>query len=132
MTRDFYAPLRQHAIRTRTLSSADGDLAAYAFERGVHHAWHCDNLMQGAFSVRTPSLFGAYRALRCPVPLSGLVIGEDLRSSHLRKWSTSSPLSACLRTRSATKLRCACWTAPARSAGPEATWRGLWAIGQRV
>ena len=80
MTGEFYALLRQHSILSRTMPADDGALDEQAFERGVRHAVQAGNLLHAAFSARTLSLFDALPADALPSYLSGLVIGEELRS----------------------------------------------------
>ena len=84
MTGEFYALLRQHSILARTLPEADGELDEAAFRRGVEHAGRSGNLLHAAFSARTLSLFERLPAPAMPSYLSGLVIGEELRSQQLQ------------------------------------------------
>jgi 2-dehydro-3-deoxygalactonokinase len=132
MTGEFYALLRQHSILARTLPETDGELEPYAFERGVHHAWHCDNLMHAAFSVRTLSLFERMPQAALPSYLSGLVIGEELRSQHLRKLADPIVIVASPALTQRYELAMRLLDIPVRAAGPEATWRGLWSIAQAI
>jgi len=132
MTGEFYALLRRHSILARTMSEADGELDAPAFGRGVQHALRTGNLLHSAFSARTLSLFDRLTAAAMPSYLSGLVIGEELRSQELR--ALSGPLvvigSPALAQRYELALRAL--DVPVRSVGSEATWRGLWAIAQTL
>jgi 2-dehydro-3-deoxygalactonokinase len=132
MTGEFYALLRQHSILARTLPETDGELEPYAFERGVHHAWHCDNLLHAAFSVRTLSLFERMPPAAMPSYLSGLVIGEELRSQHLRKLADPIVIVASPALTQRYELAMRLLDIPVRAAGPEATWRGLWSIAQAI
>lgn len=128
MTGEFYALLRQHSILSRTMPADDGVLDEQAFERGVRHAVQAGNLLHAAFSARTLSLFGALPAQALPSYLSGLVIGEELRSQHLHRLADPVVIvgAPALTQRYGLALRVL--GIAAHSVGPEATWRGLWAI----
>ena len=132
MTGEFYALLRRHSILARTMLEADGELDAQAFRRGVQHALATGNLLHSAFSARTLSLFDRLRAAAMPSYLSGLVIGEELRSQELG--ALPGPLvvigSPALTQRYELALQVL--DVPVRSVGSEATWRGLWAIAQTL
>nr|WP_231402947.1 2-dehydro-3-deoxygalactonokinase [Caenimonas aquaedulcis] len=128
MTGEFYALLRQHSILSRTLPDADGEPDAPAFERGVRHALSQGSLLHTAFSVRALALFERMPPAQMPSYLSGLVIGEELRTQH-RPGGTepvcligSEPLVK--RYRGALGIL----GIPTRAAPPDSTWRGLWAI----
>lgn len=132
MTGEFYALLRQHSILARTLPEADGQLDTQAFQRGVVHAMRSGNLLHSAFSARTLSLFDRMPAAAQPSYLSGLVIGEELRSQELG--ALSAPLvvigSPALTQRYEVALQVL--GVPVRRVGSEATWRGLWAVAQTL
>jgi 2-dehydro-3-deoxygalactonokinase len=128
MTGEFYALLRQHSILARTMPDADGELDAAAFERGVGCALRAGNLLHAAFSARTLALFETLPAAALPSYLSGLVIGEELRSQAFEAHAAPVVLvgSPALTQRYGLALRVA--GIPSRAVGSEATWRGLWAI----
>lgn len=132
MTGEVYALLRQHSILARTLSESDGELDEQAFVRGVRYALESGNLLHAAFSARTLALFDRLPAAALPSYLSGLVIGEELRSQDLR--ATSAPVvvigSQALTRRYELGLQAL--GAQARPVGSQASWRGLWAIAQTL
>jgi 2-dehydro-3-deoxygalactonokinase len=132
MTGEFYALLRQHSILARTLPEADGELDEAAFVRGLEHALQSGNLLHAAFSARTLSLFDRLPAAATPSYLSGLVIGEELRSQELR--GHSQPVTVVASQALAQRYELALKTigAPAVQVGASATWRGLWAIAQSL
>jgi 2-dehydro-3-deoxygalactonokinase len=132
MTGEFYALLRQHSILARTLPETEGELDALAFERGVHHSMHSANLMHAAFSVRTLSLFDRLPPSAMPSYLSGLVIGEELRSQHLSRLSDPVVIIGAPALAERYELALRLLDIPARAVGSEATWRGLWAIAKGV
>jgi 2-dehydro-3-deoxygalactonokinase len=124
MTGEFYALLRQHSILARTLPPTDGAFDAEAFDAGVAHAMESPGLLQSAFSVRTLSLFERLPEVHRPSYLSGVVIGEELRSQTLRVDETVTVVGAAALTlryeRALTSLGVRVVTV-----GGEATWRGL-------
>jgi 2-dehydro-3-deoxygalactonokinase len=80
MTGEFYALLRRHSLLARSMPPDGTELDAPAFDQGVALALSSRSLMQTAFSVRTLSLFGRIGTEALSSYLSGLVIGEELRS----------------------------------------------------
>jgi len=132
MTGEFYALLRQHSILARSMPEADGELDAQAFERGVLHAVDSGNLLHAAFSARTLSLFDRMPAAALPSYLSGLVIGEELRSQELdaRPGAVVAIGAPALTQRYALALRLL--GVQARAVSAQATWRGLWSIAQKL
>jgi 2-dehydro-3-deoxygalactonokinase len=132
MTGEFYGLLRQHSILARSLPDGVGDTDAQAFERGVQHAIQVGNLLHAAFSARTLALFDRMPAAALPSYLSGLVIGEELRSQHLGALSEPVTVigSPALAPRYELALRAL--GVPVQSAGSQATWRGLWAMARTL
>ncbi|ROZ69633.1 2-dehydro-3-deoxygalactonokinase [Ramlibacter sp. WS9] len=128
MTGEFYALLRQHSILSRTLPPEDGEIDVHAFERGVHYAMHTGNLMHTAFSVRALALFDKMAAAAMPSYLSGLVIGEELRSQHLSRIADPIVIVAGPGLSKRYELAMQLLDIPAKAVGAEATWRGLWGI----
>ena len=132
MTGEFYALLRRHSILARTLAESGDEFDAAAFEQGLAHALRTGNLLHAAFSARTLALFDRLPAHAGPSYLSGLVIGEELRSQGLD--AADDPVvvvgSPVLTQRYELALRVLgvrCVTV-----GSEATWRGLWSIAQNL
>jgi 2-dehydro-3-deoxygalactonokinase len=130
MTGEMYALLRHHSILARTLPAADGDLDAGAFEQGFRHALRVGNLLHAAFSARTLSLFDRLGIEARPSYLSGLVIGEEIRSQQLA--AGDDPVivvgAPALTERYALALRLL--GVRSIAVGSEATWHGLWSIGR--
>jgi 2-dehydro-3-deoxygalactonokinase len=131
MTGEFYAVLRQHSIFARTMPDADGELDEAALRRGVDHSMRNGNLLHAAFSARTLSLFDGVKKDAMPSYLSGLIIGEELRSQDLR---SADPLvlvgAEKLTQRYAIALEHL--ATPFRTLGQEATWLGLHSIAQSL
>jgi 2-dehydro-3-deoxygalactonokinase len=132
MTGEFYALLRQHSILERTMPQADGELDTHAFLRGIKHAMQSGNLLHAAFSVRTLSLFDRLPVAALPSYLSGLVIGEELRSQRLAALSGPLVVIGAPALTQRYELALQALGVPVRSVGSEATWRGLWAIAQTL
>lgn len=132
MTGEFYALLRQHSILARTLPPGDGELDPPAFLRGIKHAMQSGNLLHAAFSARTLSLFDRLPAAALPSYLSGLVIGEELRSQRLAALSRPLVVIGAPALTLRYELALQALGVPVRSVGSEATWRGLWAIAQTL
>lgn len=131
MTGEFYAVLRQHSILSRTMSESDGDLDEAAFLRGVDYALHSGNLLHAAFSARTLALFEKLSPREAPSYLSGLLIGEELRSQDL-KGDAPLVLAGAGKLTQRYGLALAHLGATFRTLGQEATWLGLHAIAQSL
>lgn len=131
MTGEFYALLRQHSLLARSLPDTDGEVDWAAFDEGVALALRGPGLLQTAFSVRTLSLFGRMAADRLPSYLSGLVIGEEIRSRDLPAGTALVLIGAELLTERYERAL-AQRQAVVRRVGAEATWRGLWALAQTI
>ena len=127
MTGEFYALLRQHSILARTLPEHEGIPDESAFEQGVAHALHGQGLLHTAFSARTLSLFKRMTGDALPSYLSGLVIGEELKSQSLQRGDTvvlmGAPALADRYEQALAQLGVA-----VQRVGNSATWRGLRAI----
>lgn len=131
MTGEFYALLRQHSLLARSLPDTDGDVDWAAFDEGVAMALRGPGLLQTAFSVRTLSLFGRMAQARLPSYLSGLVIGEEIRTQHLPAGAEVVLIGSELLTERYQRAL-AHRNALVKRAGAEAAWRGLWALAQTI
>jgi len=131
MTGEFYALLREHSILARTLPPTDDELDTTAFDQGVALALRGTSLLRTAFSVRTLALFERMPPKLLSSYLSGLVIGEELRSQSFDgEWQVVLIGSGSLTQRYERAL--ARRGVAARRVGAEATWRGLWALAQLI
>jgi 2-dehydro-3-deoxygalactonokinase len=131
MTGEFYALLRQHSILARTLPADDAALVDAAFDAGVAHALRSPGLLQSAFSVRTLSLFERLPMHERPSYLSGLVIGEELRTRDLSGGEELIVIGADALTRRYARAL-AQRDVRVRSVGAQATWNGLFGIAKRI
>ena len=124
MTGEFYALLRRHSLLARTMPEAEPPADEAAFEQGVRHALASRGLLNTAFSTRTLSLFQRLDSAALPSYLSGLVIGEELKSQGLQPGETVLVLGAdALAARYAQALNIVGVTAQAVDVG--VTWLGL-------
>jgi 2-dehydro-3-deoxygalactonokinase len=132
MTGEFYALLRQHSILARTMPQPDGELDEPAFERGFRCALDSGNLLHAAFSARTLALFDRLPPAAAPSYLSGLVIGEEIRSQQLAVGDDPIIVvgSPALTRRYDLALRLL--GVRSVSVGSEATWHGLWSIARNL
>lgn len=132
MTGEIYALLRQHSILARTLPPADGELQHEAFQRGVEHARQSGSLLHAAFSARTLALFDRLPPAVLPSYLSGLVIGEELRAQAFRDLSGPVVVVGSQALTERYELALQGIGVPVLRVGPEAAWRGLWAIARTL
>ena len=130
MTGEFYALLRQHSILARMMPADDGALDAGAFARGVQHAQAEGNLLHAAFSARTLALFERMASHALPSYLSGLLIGEELRTRGEGMRDVVLVGSPQLTQRYAQALTTL--GVSSRSVGAEATWQGLSALARTI
>jgi len=131
MTGEFYALLRQHSILARSLPADDGTFHGEAFDAGVAHAMCSPGLLQSAFSVRTLSLFDRLPMEHRPSYLSGLVIGEELRSRALQAGSRVVVVGDAVLT-SRYERALASLGVRADTVGAQACWRGLHDIACKI
>ena len=134
MTGEFYALLRRHSILARTLPADDGAMHEGAFDTGVALALSggCGgSLLHHAFSVRSLALFERLPAAQAPSYLSGLVIGEELRSRQLVGGEHVVLVGDPALTERYRRALTQCGVR-AQSLDAQATWRGLHDIARHV
>jgi 2-dehydro-3-deoxygalactonokinase len=126
MTGEFYGLLSQDSILARTLE-ADAPLDEAMFVRGVTRVREGEGLLHNAFGVRALALFDRLSPAQSASYLSGLLIGEELRTQDVFSGQDVIVIGAsALTARYALALRqrgtkvCAF--------GAEATWAGLRAL----
>jgi 2-dehydro-3-deoxygalactonokinase len=127
MTGEVYALLSQQSILAKTLD-LNGAFDETAFLQGVDQSQTAGSVLHKIFAVRTLGLFERMSAAALPSYLSGLLIGEELRTHTLG--ADSAPViligSHTLTLRYTLALQhlgfaCESW-------GAEATWAGLFAL----
>ena len=128
MTGEVFAVMSQHSILGKTLD-LNGAFNESAFLQGVDQSQHAGSMLHHLFAVRTLGLFDRLSAAQLPSYLSGLLIGEELRTQSLSP-SQDGPViligsdALTLRyTLGLQHLGIAC-----QSHGAEATWAGLFAL----
>lgn len=130
MTGEVYGLLRHQSILARTLPAEDGPLDHATFLTGVRRAGTAGGLLRSAFGVRTLSLFDGLPEAARPSYLSGLVIGEELRTQAAPGATPLLVGSPALTERYALALDAL--GHGSRSLDAAATWRGLWSIAQSL
>lgn len=133
MTGEVYATLRRHTILARTMPDGeDGALDGSAFLKGVLHALRSDSLLHSAFSARTLALFAQLAPAALPSYLSGVVIGEELRSQRLEPSQAGLVLVGAPALTHRYQLALRAVGLRATAIGAQATWRGLWALARSL
>jgi len=126
MTGEFYALLSQHSILARTLD-ADAPLDEAAFVEGVTRSDNGHGLLHNAFGTRTLALFERMPTAELASYLSGLLIGEELRTQSLHAFGEVVLIGSPALTQRYTLALRATGIAT-RTLGAEATWAGLHAL----
>ena len=126
MTGEVYGLLGQHSILSRT-TTADAPLDEAAFRQGLRRALDGEGLLHTLFGVRALALFERLSPAASAGYLSGLLIGEELRTEPLEDGSDVVLIGApALTARYALALSSA--GRKTRMLGTEATWAGLHAL----
>ncbi len=126
MTGEIYGLLSQHSILSRT-TTADAPLDEVAFRQGLDRAGNGEGLLHTLFGVRALALFERLSPAASASYLSGLLIGEELRSQLLAGAREVVLIGApALTARYALALSAA--GVKTRALGAEATWAGLQAL----
>lgn len=130
MTGEIYALMSQHSILGKTLD-LNGAFDEAAFLQGIDQSQSTGSVLHHLFAVRTLALFDRMPAAALPSYLSGLLIGEELRTQALpAQAAVSGPLiligSETLTLRYTLALQHL--GIPSQSRGAEATWAGLLAL----
>ena len=121
MTGEVFALMSQHSILGKTLDLG-GAFDESVFIQGLAQSQQPGSLLQKLFAVRTLGLFERLSAAQLPSYLSGLLIGEELRTQ-----ADTGPVivvgSQALTLRYTLALQHL--GIPSQSLGAEATWAGL-------
>jgi 2-dehydro-3-deoxygalactonokinase len=128
MTGEVFALMSQHSILSKTLD-LNGAFDEATFLQGVVQSQQAGSVLHHLFAVRTLGLFERLSAAQLPSYLSGLLIGEELRTQSL---SPSQDRPVILIGSDALTLRYSLGLQhmgiPCQSHGAEATWAGLFAL----
>jgi 2-dehydro-3-deoxygalactonokinase len=127
MTGECYALLRQQSILARMLPADDADLDTAAFDAGVAQAQLPGGLLHHLFSVRTLALFDRAGGAALASRLSGLLIGEELRTQALTPGTPVTVLASPALAPRYQRALAQCGH-PVHLAPADATWRGLLAV----
>ena len=130
MTGEIYALMSQHSILGKTLD-LHGVFDEAAFLQGIDQSQSTGSVLHHLFAVRTLALFDRMPATALPSYLSGLLIGEELRTQALPAQAAGAdPLiligSEALTLRYTLALQDL--GIASQSRGAEATWAGLLAL----
>ncbi|WP_295979760.1 2-dehydro-3-deoxygalactonokinase [uncultured Variovorax sp.] len=126
MTGEFYALLSQHSILARTLDTS-APLDEAAFLDGVTRSENGHGLLHNAFGTRTLALFERMPKGELSSYLSGLLIGEELRTQALQASGEVILIGTSNLTERYT-LALRATGVSTRTLGAEATWAGLHAL----
>jgi len=133
MTGEVYALLRHQSILARTMETQGDELLdEEAFCAGITRAMKAGSLLKGAFSARTLSLFDLLPARSGASYLSGLVIGEELRSQQFALPNAEVVVIAGTELARRYELALRFAGMRPRCVGSQATWRGLSAIARQL
>ena len=131
MTGEVFALLSQHSILAKTLD-LKGEFDHAAFVQGIDHSQQTGSLLHHLFAVRTLGLMEHLSSQALPSFLSGLLIGEELRSQ--RQTVQNGPVivigSSALTMRYTLALEHLHIDCEALDA--QATWTGLWALARSL
>jgi 2-dehydro-3-deoxygalactonokinase len=127
MTGEVFALMSQHSILGKTLD-LNGAFDEATFLQGVDQSQRAGSVLHHLFAVRTLGLFDRLSAAQLPSYLSGLLIGEELRTQNVPLAQGPVILigneALTLRyTLALQHLGIAC-----QSHGAQATWAGLFAL----
>jgi len=126
MTGEFYALLSQHSILARTIE-AGAPLDETAFLQGVTQTDNGDGLLHNAFGARTLGLFERMSAPQLASYLSGVLIGEELRTQSIHAAAEVVLIGSPALTQRY-RLALEADGRKVRTLGAEATWAGLHAL----
>ena len=133
MTGEFYALLSQHSILAKTCLP-DAPLKKEVFLDGVMQSQKRGGLLHHAFSARSLVLFEKLNPVQSSSYISGLLIGEEIKSAKSDKASANTPLfilgNSQLTQRYAFALEALGLSAKALA--DEVTWSGLWSLANHL
>ena len=133
MTGEFYALLSQHSILAKTCLP-DAPLKKEVFLEGVMQSQQPGGLLHHAFSARSLALFEKLNPAQSSSYVSGLLIGEEIKSAKADRMANDSPLlilgNGQLTQRYSFAMEALGLTAQALT--DEVTWTGLWALAHHL
>ena len=133
MTGEFYALLSQHSILAKTCLP-DAPLKKEVFIDGVMQSQKTGGLLHHAFSARSLALFEKLNPAQSSSYISGLLIGEEIKSAKADRIDNSTPLfilgNGQLTQRYGFAMEALGLSATALT--DEVTWSGLWALAHHL
>jgi 2-dehydro-3-deoxygalactonokinase len=133
MTGEFYALLSQHSILAKTCLP-DAPLKKEVFIDGVMQSQKSGGLLHHAFSARSLALFEKLNPAQSSSYISGLLIGEEIKSAKADRHDDSTPLfilgNGQLTQRYGFAMDALGLSATALP--DEVTWSGLWALAHHL
>ncbi|MEY2946725.1 MAG: hypothetical protein RL084_122, partial [Pseudomonadota bacterium] len=133
MTGEFYALLSQHSILAKTCLP-DAPLKQEVFIDGVMQSQKSGGLLHHAFSARSLALFEKLNPAQSSSYISGLLIGEEIKSAKADRLDDSTPLfilgNGQLTQRYGFAMEALGLSATALT--DEVTWSGLWALAHHL
>ena len=133
MTGEFYALLSQHSILAKTCLP-DAPLKKEVFLEGVMQSQKAGGLLHHAFSARSLALFEKLNPAQSSSYISGLLIGEEIKSANADLQDPTTPLfilgNSQLTQRYAHALEAL--NLSAQALADEVTWSGIWALAHHL
>ena len=133
MTGEFYALLSQHSILAKTCLP-DAPLKKEVFLEGVMQSQKAGGLLHHAFSARSLALFEKLNPAQSSSYISGLLIGEEIKSAKVDLQDQTTPLfilgNSQLTQRYAYALEAL--NLSAQALADEVTWSGIWALAHHL
>ena len=133
MTGEFYALLSQHSILAKTCLP-DAPLKKEVFIDGVMQSQKPGGLLHHAFTARSLALFEKLNPAQSSSYISGLLIGEEIKSAKAERQAQGTPLfilgNGQLTQRYGFAMEALGLSATALA--DEVTWSGLWALANHL
>ena len=133
MTGEFYALLSQHSILAKTCLP-DAPWKKDVFLEGVMQSQKSGGLLHHAFSARSLALFEKLNPAQSSSYISGLLIGEEIKSARSSQTGMNTPLFILGNSQLTQRYACAlaALEIQAQSLSDEITWSGLWSLAHHL
>jgi 2-dehydro-3-deoxygalactonokinase len=133
MTGEFYALLSQHSILAKTCLP-DAPLKKEVFIEGVMQSQKPGGLLHHAFSARSLALFEKLNPAQSSSYISGLLIGEEIKSAKAEMLDENTPLFILGNSQLTQRYGYAmeALEVSATALANEVTWSGLWAVAHHL
>ena len=133
MTGEFYALLSQHSILAKTCLP-DAPWKKDVFLEGVMQSQKSGGLLHHAFSARSLALFEKLNPAQSSSYISGLLIGEEIKSARSPQTGTNEHLFILGNSQLTQRYACAlaALEIQAQSLTDEITWSGLWSLAHHL